>query len=55
VQALQDPPLCSSTVFLLYTAPQKLNTVTSLRERTAQNARSFKLSDRFERCANSFF
>jgi hypothetical protein len=29
--------------------------VTSLRERTAQNARSFKLSDRFERCANSFF
>jgi hypothetical protein len=55
VQALQDPPLCSSTVFLLYTAPQKLNTVKSLRERTAQNARSFKLSDRFERCANSFF
>jgi hypothetical protein len=29
--------------------------VTSLRERTPQNARSFKLSDRFERCANSFF
>jgi hypothetical protein len=28
---------------------------TSLRERTAQNARSFKLSDRFERCVNSFF
>ncbi len=24
VQAFQDPPLCSSTVFLLYTAPQKL-------------------------------
>ncbi len=45
VQALQDPPLCSSTVFLLYTAPQKLNTVTSLTERTAQNARSFKLSE----------
>ena len=34
---------------------QKLNTLTSLSERTAQNARSFKLSDRFERCANSFF
>ncbi len=28
--------------------------VTSLTERTAQNARSFKLSDCFERCANSF-
>ncbi len=35
-------------------APQKINMATSLRERTAQNARSFKLSDRFERCANSF-
>ncbi len=35
---------------------QKLNMLfTSLSERTAQNARSFKLSDRFERCANSFF
>jgi hypothetical protein len=32
-----------------------INTGTSLRERTAQNARSFNLSDRFERCANSFF
>ncbi len=32
-------------IFLLYT---------SLSERTAQNAHSFKLSDRFERCANSF-
>ncbi len=42
-------------VFLLYTAPPKHNMVTSLRERTTQNARSFKLSDRFERCANSFF
>jgi hypothetical protein len=29
--------------------------ITSLRERTAKNERSFKLSDRFERCANSFF
>jgi hypothetical protein len=42
-------------VFLLYTAPQKLNMGKSLRERTAQNALSFKLIDRFERCANSFF
>jgi hypothetical protein len=41
--------------FLLYTASQKLSMVTSLRERTAQNERSFKLSARFERCANSFF
>jgi hypothetical protein len=33
--------------FLLDTDPQNL--ITSLRERTAQNARSFELSDRFER------
>jgi hypothetical protein len=33
----------------------KLNIVTLLRERTAQNACSFKLSDRYEHCANSFF
>jgi hypothetical protein len=32
----------------------KCSLVTSLKERTAQNVRSFKLSDRFERCANSF-
>ncbi len=42
-------------VFLLYTVPQKLYMEASLRERIAQNARSFKLSNRFERCANSFF
>jgi hypothetical protein len=41
--------------FLHHTGPQKLNMDTSLRERTAQNGRSFKLSDRFEQCANSFF
>jgi hypothetical protein len=35
--------------------PKKLNMVKSLWERTAQKARSFKLSDRFERCANSLF
>jgi hypothetical protein len=40
---------------ILWPARQKLKIITSLRERTAQNARSFKLSDHFERCANSFF
>jgi hypothetical protein len=34
---------------------QKLFMLTLLSERPAKNARSFKLSDRFERCANSFF
>ncbi len=43
-----------ASIFTIYTAPQKLKLVTSLRERTVQNAHSFKLSDRFERCANSF-
>ena len=37
---------------ILWPARQKTS---SLREQTAKNARSFKLSDRFERCANSFF
>ncbi len=42
--------------YFYYMLPPKLtNMVKSLRERTAQNARSFKLSDRFERCTNSFF
>jgi hypothetical protein len=44
-------------IFFYYigTAPPKAFMATSLRERTAQNARSFKLSDRFEWCANSLF
>ncbi len=41
--------------YFYYILPPQLNKVTSLRKRIASNARSFKLSDRFERCANSFF
>jgi hypothetical protein len=48
-------PLISkaASIFTIYCPPK--TSVTSLRERTAQNARSFELSHRFERCANSFF
>ncbi len=42
-------------IIILSTYRRLPDMVTSLIERTAQNARSFKLSDRFERCANSFF
>jgi hypothetical protein len=50
------PLIFQGRKYFYYILPPKNLTcmVTSLRERTAQNARFFKLSDRFERCANSF-
>jgi hypothetical protein len=49
------PVSSNGTLVPLVTILTPKNLVTSLRERTAQNVRSFNLSDRFERCANSFF